>query len=131
MYVGAEVERNLKSATESNMKIIHHNEVKKVQNSKYCWVHEYPLGDKDINGAFVELSGREPDEGRVVNSVCKELAYVINGSGKVTIEDKEINLETGDLVLIEPGEKFFWEGNMTLFLPCTPAWYPDQYKKVK
>ena len=113
------------------MKIIRRQESKKVQNSKHCWVYEYPLGDKDINGAFVEMTGREPDEGRVVNLVCKELAYVIHGSGKLEIEGKKISLETGDVVLIEPGEKFFWEGNMTLFLPCTPAWYPDQYKKVE
>ncbi|MFA5013841.1 MAG: cupin domain-containing protein [Candidatus Paceibacterota bacterium] len=113
------------------MKIIRHNEVKKVQNSKQCWVSEYPLEDKDINGAFVELTGREPDEGRVVNLVCKELAYVINGSGKLVANDEEINLRAGDLVVIEPGEKFFWDGNMTLFLPCTPAWYPEQYKKVE
>ena len=113
------------------MKIIRQDKTKKVQNSKHCWVFEYPLGDKDINGAFVELTGREPDSGRAVNLVCKELAYVINGSGRLVIEGKEINLKNGDLVLIEPGEKFFWDGNMTLFLPCTPAWYPGQYKKVE
>jgi len=59
------------------------------------------------------------------------LAYIITGSGKITINDKEINLEAGDLILIEPGEKFFWEGKMTMFMPCAPAWYTDQYKKVE
>ena len=113
------------------MKVIHQDETEKVQNSKNCSVYEYPLGDKDINGAFVKLTGREPDDGRVVNLVCKELAYVINGSGIIVIDDKEIKLKTGDLVLIEPGEEFFWNGNMELFLPCAPAWYTEQYKKVE
>jgi hypothetical protein len=36
----------------------------------------------------------------------------------------------GDLVLIEPGEKYFWEGNMDLFIPCSPAWYPEQHKLI-
>lgn len=113
------------------MKIIRKNKAKKVQNSKHCWVYEYPLEEKNINGAYVEMNGREPDEGRVVNLVCKELAYVINGSGRIVIEGKEINLKPGDLILIEPGEKFFWDGHMDLFLPCVPAWYPEQYKKVE
>ncbi|MEK7648623.1 MAG: cupin domain-containing protein [Patescibacteria group bacterium] len=113
------------------MKIIHQDETRKVQNSRQCRVYEYPLEDKDINGAFVKITGREPDEGRVVNLVCKELAYVISGSGIIVIEDKEIKFKVGDLILIEPGEKFFWNGNMDLFLPCSPAWYSDQYKRVE
>lgn len=113
------------------MKIVRKKQAKKVKNSKHCWVFEYPLGDKDINGAFVKLTGREPDEGRVVNLKCKELAYIIEGSGRIEIEGKEIKLKAGDMVLIEPGEKFFWEGKMTMFLSCAPAWYLEQYKKVK
>lgn len=109
------------------MKIVRKNQT----NSAGCVAIEYPLGDKDINGSVIELSGREPDQGRIVNLLCKELAYIITGSGKITINDKEINLEAGDLILIEPGEKFFWEGKMTMFMPCAPAWYTDQYKKVE
>jgi mannose-6-phosphate isomerase-like protein (cupin superfamily) len=113
------------------MKIVRKNQTQSVRNSAGCVAIEYPLGDKDINGAVIELSGREPDKGRVVNLQCKELVYVINGSGKVVVEGEEINLEAGDLFLIEPGEKFFWEGNMTMFMPCAPAWYVGQYKKVE
>jgi mannose-6-phosphate isomerase-like protein (cupin superfamily) len=113
------------------MKILHQEQSYSIKNSEHCWVSEYPLADKDINGAFVELTGREPDEGRVVNLVCKELAYIINGTGKIVIENQEFDLKAGDLVLIEPGEKFFWHGNMTMFLPCAPAWYSEQYKKVE
>ena len=113
------------------MKIIRKEQTDRVRNSKNCIAVEYRLGDMDINGAIIELSGREPDEGRVMNTKCKELAYIINGSGKVVIDEKIINLKQGDLILIEPGEKFFWEGNMTMFMPCAPAWHPDQYKKVE
>lgn len=113
------------------MEIFNQNKTKKVQNSKNCLVYEYPLQDKSINGVFVELRGREPDEGCVVNSVCKELAYVIKGSGIIMIDNKEVELKTGDLILIEPGEKFFWNGDMDLFISCTPAWYADQYKNVE
>lgn len=112
------------------MKHLKPKQAQRVQNSQHCWVYEYPLHEKDINGTFVELTGREPDAGRVVNTACKELAYVVSGSGKIFIENNELTLEKGDMVLIEPGEKFYWDGQMTLFLSCSPAWYPEQYKQA-
>jgi len=113
------------------MKIVKKEDVKRHENSPLCVAFEYPLGDTDINGAVIEISGRYPDSGRVVNLECKEMAYIIKGSGKVVVEDKELTLKEGDLVLIEPGEKYFWEGNLTMFVPCTPAWFPEQHKEVE
>lgn len=112
------------------MKITRKEETKKIKNSEACIAIEYSMDDKDINGAVIELNGRYPDEGRTMNKKCKEMAYVIKGFGRVFVEDQEIQLKEGDLILIEPGEKFFWEGVMTLFMPCTPAWSPDQHKQV-
>ena len=112
------------------MKILRKEQTKQIQNSEGCIAVEYPLGDKDINGALIKLNGREPDKGRVVNLECKELAYIIKGYGRVVIEDNIIELKEGDLVLIEPGEKFYWEGNMEIFMPCSPAWHSGQYKNV-
>ncbi len=113
------------------MKIIHKNQTKIFKNSEACTAIEYPLGDKDINGAVIELNGRYPDKGRAMNLECKEMAYIIKGFGRVAVENKEIKLSEGDLVLIEPGEKFFWEGNMRIFMPCAPAWNHEQYKEVE
>ena len=113
------------------MKVVRKDQTKEFKNSDVCTATEYPLGDKDINGAVIELTGRYPDKGRVVNLKCKELAYVIKGSGKVVVEGKEVEFQEGDLILIEPGEKYFWEGNTTMFMPCTPAWYPEQHKEVE
>jgi len=113
------------------MKIIHKDQAKPHKNSEGCIAIEYPLGDKDINGAVIKLNGREPDKDRVVNLKCKELVYIISGSGKVVVEGKEIKFKQGDLILIEPGEKFYWQGKATMFIPCSPAWYPEQYKEVK
>ena len=113
------------------MKIVHKNEAEIHKNSGACTAIEYPLGDKDINGAVIKLNGRYPDKERTVNLECKELAYIIKGSGILVIEGEEIKLNEGDLVLIEMGEKFFWEGNMKIFVPCTPAWHPEQHKEVE
>ena len=113
------------------MKIVRQNQARKHKNSPACLAIEYPLGDKDLNGAIIKLNGRYPDRGRVVNLKCKELAYIIKGSGKIVVEKKEEKISTGDLILIEPGEKYFWEGELEMFVHCTPAWYPEQHKEVK
>jgi len=112
------------------MKIVKKKDREKHENSKNCTAFEYPLGDKDINGAVAKITGRYPDKGSVVNEVCKEIAYVIEGSGKVVVEGKEVKLNKGDLILIEPREKYYWEGNMEMFMPCTPAWYIEQHKEI-
>lgn len=113
------------------MKIIYKNQTKEFKNSSTCTAIEYPLNDPTINGAVIIINGRYPEKGKAYNEVSKEMVYVIKGSGKVVVENKEIILNEGDLVLIEPNEKFYWNGNMTLFMPCTPAWNPSQYKEVE
>jgi len=113
------------------MKILHKNEAKKFENSKQCIAYEYPLEDKDINGAVIVLNGRYPDKGRAVNKKCKEVAYVVKGSGRVVIESMATEISEGDVILIEPGERFYWEGKLTMFMSCSPAWYPGQHKEVK
>lgn len=113
------------------MKIIHKNQTKIFKNSDTCTAIDYWTGDKDINGAILEINGRYPDKGRVVNLECKEMAYIMKGPGKLEVEGKEIKLNEGDLVLIDKGEKYFWEGNIIMFGSCTPAWYPEQHKEVE
>lgn len=113
------------------MKVIHKHQTKEFQNSDQCLAIEYPLEDKEISAAVIILKGRYPDKGRVVNMKVRELAYVVKGSGKLVVENKEAKLKTGDIVLIEPKEKFYWEGNMTMFMPCTPPFYPEQHKEVE
>jgi len=113
------------------MKIIKKSEVIKFEHGQTCVAREYPLNDRDINVAIIELNGRYPEKGRAMNEISKELAYVASGSGKVVIEGVETEVNEGDMVLVHPGEKFFWQGKMKLFMPCTPAWTQEQYKLVE
>ena len=113
------------------MKELPKNKAKKNVVSVSCVALEYLLNDKDINAVVIKINGRYPEKGRTVNDKCKELAYVIRGKGKVTVEENDIELKEGSVVLIEPGERFFWEGeNLEIFMPCTPAWYPEQHREV-
>lgn len=113
------------------MKLVKKEEAKIFKNSVACTAIEYPLGDAAVNGAVIELSGRYPDKGRVANGLCKELFYVIKGSGRVSVEGVNFEVREGDMGLINPGERFFWEGNMALVMPCVPAWNREQYKEAE
>ena len=112
------------------MKVIKEKNALQFANSDTCVGLEYPFLDKDINISIIEINGRYPIEENVVNLKCKEIAYVIKGSGKITIEDKEFQLDRGDGVFINKGEKYYWEGTMTLVVVCTPAWFPEQHTEV-
>jgi mannose-6-phosphate isomerase-like protein (cupin superfamily) len=113
------------------MKVIYKNQIKKHNNSKVCLAHEYHLGDKDINGAVIEIKGRYPDKDRVVNLKCKELVYILEGSGKVVVDGKTVKFKRGDMILIYAGEKYYWNANCIILTACTPAWYSKQHKIVK
>ena len=110
------------------MKVAYKQQTIERRHNEACRITEYHLGEEsDINGVLATINGRYPLAGRASNLKCKELAYVCEGSGKLVIEGKELVLKKGDLVLIDPAEKYFWEGQMSLFLSCTPAWQPEQH----
>jgi mannose-6-phosphate isomerase-like protein (cupin superfamily) len=99
-----------------------------VKVTETCTVTEYPDGDKEIWGAVVKVNGRYPQRGFTVNQKCKELVYFMRGKGRLVLEHESINVKKGDQVVINPGEKFYWEGKLVMFMPCFPAWYPQQHK---
>jgi len=94
-------------------------------------VFEYLLDDSDINGAVGVINGRYPESGWAINEKCKELVYIISGEGVLGVREQKQELRSGDLALILPGEEYYFEGkDLTIFMPCTPAWYPEQHREV-
>lgn len=81
------------------------------KNSDVCMVTEHPIDDEMIDFAIVKVTGRYPDARYATNKKCKEIVYIHEGTGKVSVEGKEYSINAGDVVLIEAGEKFYWEGN--------------------
>ena len=92
--------------------------------------HEYNIEDKDINYCIVEINGRFPKEGRLMNQVCKEMVHVLEGEGTITVENNTYKLKKDDVILIKPLEKYYWNGVMRLGASCSPAWFSGQSKNV-
>lgn len=82
--------------------------------------------------AIAQIVGREPEVGWAQNAVCTEVAYVISGSGWIEVKDAEQRrIYSGDVVRISPGEKFFWHGELTLAIACSPGWFAEQYSTLQ
>lgn len=100
------------------------------ENSPKCIAYEYLHNDKDINVAQIEIDGRYPDIGQVTNKKVKELIFVVEGNGRIVIDNKEDKITEGDAVLILPNQKYSIEGKLKLVISCTPAWSPEQHEIV-
>ncbi len=112
------------------MKKMTRGEAEKFQNGETCLISEYSLGDEVMDAAIAQINGRYPDESWVINRISQEIAFVISGQGRLIYERGEEKIGVGDVVLLEPGEKFYWEGNMDIFISCTPAWKYSQYEHI-
>ncbi|MEA2004077.1 MAG: cupin domain-containing protein [archaeon] len=92
-----------------------------------CTVWEYPLDNKNLDFALTKINGRFPESGKTMNKVCQEIYYIISGAGTLYIDNEEIELNEGDVYLIEAEKKYHLIGeNLVMALPTSPAWYPEQ-----
>lgn len=93
---------------------------------------DYPSIDKDINFAVIKINCRSPKTGFQVNTNCKELLYIINGKGTLYMKNnnKEIEFNKGDVILIDKNEYYAFDGEFEAAVPCTPAWTSKQHKYI-
>ena len=114
------------------MEIIKNAEAVSGANSDKCKTIEYSFNDKDIDLGLATITGRYPEIGYCVNLVSKELIYVLDGSGKLCFKDKMIDFQTGDAILINNNEKYYWDTKYCkVSMSCAPAWNENQHKIEK
>ena len=110
------------------MKFIQSSEAVLYKNSDVCDAITYQLHEKKISIALIKLRGRYPSKGHATNRICNELVYVIRGKGKLGIGKRVVFFAKGDVIIIEKGEKYYWEGKCSLLMPCYPAFSAAQHK---
>lgn len=110
------------------MKIVKTTQTNKISASTSTTILEYVVDDPDISGAVAEIHGRYPENGFAINEVCKELVFIIIGTGLIVTEKGKQSFNVGDVIFIDRGEKYRWEGNFSMFMVTTPRFSPSQHK---
>lgn len=110
------------------MEYVKHEAAVRHANSSNCIAYEYPMQNSEINMAIVEIAHRYPDYGYAMNHKCSEIVYILKGSGRLITENAEVSLSCGDVVYVARGEKYYWEGNMSVVVSSTPAWHHKQHE---
>jgi mannose-6-phosphate isomerase-like protein (cupin superfamily) len=57
--------------------------------------------------------------------------YIIDGEGIWFIEDKPFNVKAGDVVIIEPGKRFYYKGRLKQVCITSPSWEPEYEHHVR
>lgn len=110
------------------MQIIKNENAIKGANSDECKTLEYSFGDKDIDLGIAIITGRYPESGYCKNLVSKELIYVLEGTGTLCFENKNVKFSVGDSILIDSNEKYYWDTTYCkVSMTCTPAWAEEQH----
>ena len=113
------------------MKVIKNKDAAKGTNSDNCKTLEYSFQDQNIDLGIATITSRYPDAGYCMNTVSKELIYVLDGNGKLYFENEVVEYEKGDAILIDSNEKYYWDTTYCVVsMSCIPAWSKDQYKIV-
>ena len=98
------------------------------RNSESCEGTTFIDPAANIDIAVIKITGRYPESGWAVNRMVHELVYVKQGVGSLTVRGTgETQLSEGSVVSVAPGERFVWDGNMTIIMACNPPFNPDQY----
>ena len=109
------------------MELIKKSQANTVQATKSTKFSEYFSDDRLLGGALITIKGRYPEEGFALNQICRELAYITKGTGKLATGNSIAKFSEGDVLYLLPDEKFFWEGSFTMFVVTSPAFDPKQH----
>lgn len=112
------------------MQICHEKDAIFLRPTQSTTIKEFPTNSPDVSGATASINGRYPENGFAFNEVSKELVYITQGNGKIVTEKEELSFAEGDVIFIENNEKYYWEGNFSMFMANTPKFSADQHKIV-
>ncbi|MBS3052722.1 MAG: AraC family ligand binding domain-containing protein [Candidatus Aenigmarchaeota archaeon] len=108
--------------------IIKLKETNKVANSEKCVAYEYLFGSGKTSLALIEMKNRYPDRGFAINKVFEEIIFVLNGKGRITIDGKSYDLTKNDAVMLKPGKKYYYEGDIKVLTFTSPAFKVENHE---
>ena len=112
------------------MKIINDENTNKYVNGDKCINYVYEFDDNDASVSRSVINGIYPENAWCCNESVKEICYIIEGEGKIIKENEVIEFKENDAIIINKGEKYYWNANCKLVAVCIPKWYPEQHKII-
>jgi hypothetical protein len=111
------------------MQIIRPDDAVRRANSSVCVVADYPTRSKELALVSIDIDGRYPETGKVYNTTCTMIAYVLRSDGgRIFYRGEECLLEPGSEVRIDRDDRYYWDGHLKLLVASAPAWYPEQHR---
>ncbi|OGY37370.1 MAG: hypothetical protein A3E36_03005 [Candidatus Andersenbacteria bacterium RIFCSPHIGHO2_12_FULL_45_11b] len=83
-----------------------------------------------LSAAYVEQSGRYPEEGYRQNEYCTEAMFIIDGVFTASVGGEIHRLESGDVLYVQPKTPYSIEGAGKTFVFIEPKWNSDQNTQV-
>ena len=90
-------------------------------------VNEYFMQNKNLDICVVNISGRTPLKGRMLNNEYSCVCWCISGIGSVCGQD----IQPGDAFNIPAGTAYWFDGNFKFVMCGTPAYDPTQNKVIE
>lgn len=76
------------------------------------------------------VATRKTKKSYILEHECSFVIYVIEGTGKVFVEDNLLKVKAGDCVLVPKENKFAVEGKLEYVTVDTPAFYVEQSEEI-
>ncbi len=94
------------------------------------YVYNLPFNKSSMGVS--EINGRYPTIGFDVDTKVEGLWYVESGSGEIFLQNKIHKIQSGAMILVPKGEKFWILGKkLKLIVVSSPPWHPEQHKNIK
>ena len=106
--------------------------VHKKENGAACTIWEYDFNKQDLGFSRVQINGRYPATGKVANTACDLIYFVLSGSCTIHVDQTAIQLKQHDAFFLQRNKKYFVIGDQAM---CTlvesPRWTVEQLRKVE
>lgn len=90
----------------------------------------FPMRELTDAVSIVRISTETGHETEIIEHGSVFAYYVLSGEGRFIVEGVPETCAAGDLVVIPPGRRFTYKGNLQMLLVCTPPWKEEQEETV-
>ena len=96
-------------------------------------IYKYPTPMDELDIGVMHVDGRHPEQDGVfiIEEACSFVMYILEGAGKVYVEDQVFDVAGEDVVFVPKNHRFAVSGGGLKYVTVdNPAFYPEQSKEV-